>query len=534
MSDSLSLAQWFMTTFRGLEDAHGVFELTGDRDERGKAEGKALTKRGQVTLSLWEKHLAGTQGLGIIPINRQNKCKWGVIDVDQYPFDHAALLRAIKEKSLPLWVFRSKSGGAHVAAVFDGYVDAARMQDWMQNYNLILALGAEEIFPKQRTLETGGVGSWLNMPYFAGKERPLLALDGANQMWEVPIEQVPSILIPQEVPEAKKAPTDGLDLSQSPLGEGAPPCLQRLSLTKFPGAGSRNESLYNIAVLLKKMGKQGGTLTAELSKWNEKFFGKDALDTGEVSNIADSVNKDKAYSYKCHLPPINRVCQRTECSKREYGVKQGAGLPSIISTQKFEAENETIWDIELESTIDAKKTGHVRLTSEQLDNQRIFRAACRDLLDYSPLPMNDAAYIGFTNSITSNDRVVHVDFGENSPTGRFRDLLSRFVSSRISKQDSKTKTVDFSPLLAERPLLDEGENIIYFKLLAFEAFLKRHDFKWKSPQIRAELNTRYGGALARKRYRGMNVDCHCITQIEGLLADEPEALDETPKESVIG
>jgi hypothetical protein len=37
-------------------------------------------------------HLSGKgAGVGIIPINETNDCKWGCIDIDQYPLDHKAL-----------------------------------------------------------------------------------------------------------------------------------------------------------------------------------------------------------------------------------------------------------------------------------------------------------------------------------------------------------------------------------------------------------------------------------------------------------
>ena len=53
--------------------------------------------------------------LGIIPINDDNKCKWGAIDIDTYDgFDHKKLIKKIVGKKIPLVVCKSKSGGAHV------------------------------------------------------------------------------------------------------------------------------------------------------------------------------------------------------------------------------------------------------------------------------------------------------------------------------------------------------------------------------------------------------------------------------------
>jgi hypothetical protein len=37
--------------------------------------------------------------LGIVPINEDNECKWGAIDIDTYPFDHLKLIKKIREKN---------------------------------------------------------------------------------------------------------------------------------------------------------------------------------------------------------------------------------------------------------------------------------------------------------------------------------------------------------------------------------------------------------------------------------------------------
>ena len=62
------------------------------------------------------RHLDGKDpALGIVPISSDNKCKWGCIDIDTYPFDHKKFIKKkLKEKKkIPIVLFRSKSGGAH-------------------------------------------------------------------------------------------------------------------------------------------------------------------------------------------------------------------------------------------------------------------------------------------------------------------------------------------------------------------------------------------------------------------------------------
>ena len=69
-------------------------------------------------------------GLGLVPIRPGTlDCRWGCIDIDSYAgFDHKKLIDKIKSLSLPLLVFRSKSGGAHVFLFTKNNVTAKLMQ----------------------------------------------------------------------------------------------------------------------------------------------------------------------------------------------------------------------------------------------------------------------------------------------------------------------------------------------------------------------------------------------------------------------
>jgi hypothetical protein len=100
--------QKFKDIFKGLERAHGVTYV----DKKGNGEkikGKSFVKRDPVTDELWLFHLQGKEpSLGIIPINDDNKCIWGCIDIDSYAgFDHPKLINKIKLLNLPLVVCRS-------------------------------------------------------------------------------------------------------------------------------------------------------------------------------------------------------------------------------------------------------------------------------------------------------------------------------------------------------------------------------------------------------------------------------------------
>ena len=79
----------FKGIFEGLESAYGQTVKTDQFDERGKHKTKSFTVSKPPIDSLWKDHLNGKDpALGIVPINKENKCKWGCIDIDTYPFDH--------------------------------------------------------------------------------------------------------------------------------------------------------------------------------------------------------------------------------------------------------------------------------------------------------------------------------------------------------------------------------------------------------------------------------------------------------------
>jgi len=75
--------------FEGLENAYGQTRITNEIRGDGKNEVKSYTIKKPVTDLLWKQHVEGVEpALGIVPINEDNECKWGCIDIDTYPFNH--------------------------------------------------------------------------------------------------------------------------------------------------------------------------------------------------------------------------------------------------------------------------------------------------------------------------------------------------------------------------------------------------------------------------------------------------------------
>ena len=104
----------FKTNFSGRDDAYIL--LNGN---------KYVTKHETVTKELYQQHLEGKLSLGIIPITKDNTCGFAVIDDDShhnqpdYKYDYNKLLKKIELLHLPLTVYKSKSGGAHIKLLLD-------------------------------------------------------------------------------------------------------------------------------------------------------------------------------------------------------------------------------------------------------------------------------------------------------------------------------------------------------------------------------------------------------------------------------
>lgn len=162
--------------FDGYQEKIGQTTL-GQKDARGKLEAKCKTIDGAATLERWQAHIEGKAGLGIIPLRADDTIVWGAIDVDVYPTDPIALETKLRSLEVPLFVFQSKSGGAHLIAFFDQPIPADKARSYLERCAKKLGYDGCEIFPKQvKRTRPGEVGNWLNMPYFGGMEHGRYAI----------------------------------------------------------------------------------------------------------------------------------------------------------------------------------------------------------------------------------------------------------------------------------------------------------------------------------------------------------------------
>jgi len=176
----------FIEIFTGLDRAYGQTQ-SREKNEAGKLEGRSWLVKEPITRDKWINHLEGKEpSLGIIPIDDNNQCKWGAIDIDTYDgFDYKKLIKKIVEKKLPLVVCNSKSGGAHVYLFVSEPVRAKDMQVKLKEIAVFLGYGDCEIFPKQIQLNQKGTGNFLNLPYNNPKYPTRYAFDDEGNSLEL-------------------------------------------------------------------------------------------------------------------------------------------------------------------------------------------------------------------------------------------------------------------------------------------------------------------------------------------------------------
>ena len=369
----------FKEIFEGNNSAFGQLILSGKKDARGKEKGRPWIRRETISEQLWKDHVEGKTdangkllpALGVIPINEENKCRWGCIDIDIYNLDHKQLLQKIKELKFPLITFRSKSGGAHLFLFADKFIPAFLMKDKLEQMATALGYEGSEVFPKQTELlaERGDVGNFLNLPYHAGTKGLRYALDengGAASlesfysMYDAFVqteEQIDSIQI-KEPPKKQEYFPDG------------PPCLNRLADEGF-GEGSRNNGLFNVGVYRKKSSPDDweNMLVADNLKVMDPPLGNT-----EVQMLIKSLKRKDYDKYKCKEQPICGVCNAAKCATKMYGVGyEEEQMPRLSALVRVTSQPPQ-WFLNVD---DAR----IELKTVELRNPELFATAVLDQID---------------------------------------------------------------------------------------------------------------------------------------------------------
>ena len=475
--------QKFSSIFDGLKLAYGTYKIE-KQQANGKNTGRAAIVREPRTTALWDGHLSGKgRGIGIIPINEDNKCVWGCVDVDQYPLDHKVLVEKIRKLKLPLVVCRSKSGGAHCFLFATEWVDAKDMQATLQQISAALGYGGSEIFPKQikLNLDRDDVGNFLNLPYYDAEDGLRYAIkdDGTSATIEEFFELYESY---KQTPEQLTALQVGDPEEVLPMKDG-PPCLQFLLKNKI-SEGGRNNGLFNIGVYLRKA--YPDSWESEILTYNLQYL-EPPLPLSEVNIVAKQLEK-KDYAYRCSDSPINAHCNKDLCQTRKHGIGAAIQGAAIANLRKYNS-NPPVWFLDVNGE-------PVELDTEALMSQAAFQKCCMEQLNFMPRSVSKQVWEGriggLMNEMRDNESAI-IDVAEDaSINGQFYDYLEEFCA-HMQKANDKEE------ILLKRPWTDEESGTTLFRLKDFEAYLKRNKFfEYKTHKIAQRLRDLGGQSCVLK------------------------------------
>jgi len=408
----------FKQIFEGLNRAYGIFIISGEVSDKNKVKGTGKVVQEPITDVNWQKHLKGEgASLGVIPINDDSKCKWGCIDVDVYPLDHKKISLSLKEKKIPLTVFRSKSGGCHLFLFTTDFIPAITMRKKLQEFASLLGYASSEIFPKQIEIRTdrGDTGNFLNLPYFEGENSMRYAYDEDGNALKLSqfLDYYDEVAVDPK--KFSKLKAKEKNTSDTPLSDG-PPCLQTMMTLGIP-EGGRDEALYQYAVYAKKKWNDENVWSQKIDEFNRDFM-QPPLSSSQVMKTINQ-HKKQEYQYKCKVPPMCNHCNSTECSVRQFGI--GEDYASQLSDLRKYQSDDSIWFM----NIDGKP---IALNTDELFSQSLFLKRCIDEINIIPFPepMPQKKWIRLLNELLSKVQVIEMP-REITKVGRFDNLLNSFL-----------------------------------------------------------------------------------------------------------
>jgi hypothetical protein len=450
-ADKSKYVERFAALYAGLDRAYGVSKVKGRTTAGEKVEASCRTVIEPVTLALYEKHLRGDTGLGIVPIDDAGTSSFGAIDIDEYDgLDHGALVKKLAEKNLPGVVCKSKSGGAHVYFFFSSGVSSAALRVSLQAIAAAMGWPGVEIFPKQAALSSSAdSGNWINLPYF-GDDRLALGADGQE------------LSLAEFLDYAATRMTDdlddlGLSLPKATAYADGPPCLQQLSVAGVP-KGARNNALLSMGVYAQK--KYPEDWREVLDAYNRDHMAE-PMPSSEVAAITKSLEK-KQYGYKCSDQPLVDVCQSSVCLSRKYGIQPGSGDGAGVQIESISMLNTDppIWFVQVENA-------RVEVSTDELFDQHRFRKKVYEKTRIMPTRMKVAKW---EDMIRAKDVKLIDAPPEASPKGRLLELFNEWLTVHpVGAQRSEL-------LLGKPTRVKEYPGWVYFRSGDFEKFLVRQSF----------------------------------------------------------
>lgn len=482
MASVIQHAEDFQSAFKGNPEFYyeNSIALTEATSATGKVKSSVLFKDSPPGQVQFTTHLRGSgKAVAICPIDYDNNCHFGVIDIDAYNIQFNGIISAIYSNNLPLLPFRSKSGGLHLYMFLKKASSAKQLVKVLEMY--IEALGLRhtfgekkvEIFPKQTTINAGDKGNAITLPYYGGSCPISFLLSPSMTM--VDLETALSTIRKKKTTmSGAEEALDGIELSD------APPCVQRIITTSALGEDSgRNNFMFTVAVYLKK--KIGTEFFTALQEMNERL--QVPLEQGELKSLFDSVST-KEYNYKCKDVPCSVYCDKRECAKREFGFGKEKGYFSGLDYGKLVRlmSEDPYYQWELKKADDEKYRTITFVDEAALMDQRIFGKLCLRYLNHVPVRMKDNEWFNVLNQALLNVEERQIERGTD--TSEKAVLKEMFLKYLTRKQSGMNRPVQVKLRFS---YFDQAAEKYYFKHEGFEAFLAAERIKIGNVNMREFL-----------------------------------------------
>lgn len=439
----------FMNLFSGLKRAFGVYQ-----------NGRAKTLKNPVTVDLYDKHIDGISGLGVVPIDEDNMCRFAAIDIDIDDIDHQELVRKVSVLKIPLIVCRSKSGGAHLYTFTNKPVPARTIRKLMTKWAADLGYGASEIFPKQNMLDKTGVGNWINLPYYSAMNEDVCNRFGIDTSG--PLVFMKFLAAAEEM--AKTNDIEAFD-DGAIEPDGMPPCLSYFFHTGA-GEGVRNEVLYSLGVYARKADHPD--LEEFMFQMNFKVIDP-PLPAREVKSILTSV-KRQSYQYKCKHPVFKQHCNPLTCKKLKYGITPQSDLDEeynqhMVGCLTKHTTDPVKWTIDING-ID------IDFSTEELMNYYKVRCLSMERANIIVPPMKQEEWLLVLKERLDNVRIKEAP-EDASESGDMMTVLSEFIHISERSQQGREDLLRGMPV--KDTVMEGGTSTpaILFRSQDFLMYIKR-------------------------------------------------------------
>lgn len=459
----MSNAKRLLAAFEGSSAAHGR-TVVGRVGRNGKTEADSRVVHQTLDEEKIQAHLDGKTGVGSIPINSDNVCKFGALDIDTYDLDLQALNQKVQSMGMPLILCRSKSGGAHLFLFLKDWEPAALIREYLLEMSIALGHSGCEIFPKQDKIlaERGDVGNFINMPYYGGELTTRYAMDEHGDAIE--IEQFFDLI------EQKRVSAHDLDKltfgGERRYFTDGPYCLEVMAAQgKF--RDNRNITMFAVGVYCRL--KWPDDWKKHHEEYN-RILCDPALEATEIVNIQRSLEKKPTYFYQCDTCPLKDFCDKNICKTRPFGVgNQAPDMPTVGGLTILMSEPRLYF-----MDVDGQR---MQLTTEQLQNQTLWQRACMEQLSMMPPTLKPQKWQQMVNELMNKSVKQEVP-EEMTIKGQFKELLKVYCTSRI-------KAMAPEEMEMGKPWTENG--MTKFTIAGIMLFLKNRGF---NDYTRAEVQER--------------------------------------------